>query len=849
MAVNISIYGNETDWLPFFSAGKSWNEKAIPKLAAFKNDAGKFSSYLKDAVSSGVLTLNQELDKSISFSAVDDGSWLCNQSWYYVNTTSLIEPASAIDEVCKLQKHSVNPLSFFIKGGYGSSQEMPYCNSTNYTKQFYGFNQFYNVNNCNLNLRPVTYISVKDMVYVIMVRAINKNPETVGFSDDIATANYDLYTYMKYTDSDGKHIYNDYPWVICLYLLPLYSNLEPVTGKIYRSLTNNGSISSIQPAIMNSFETGISPFNEEETPLKILSYYQIIGQSGNDGGFKAALPFTNPTRVPSSYTVSYRPVVIAGSRNFWQTPVKKNMYLLSSECKSRHFLDGNNIRWGRWIEKVDESNSNVVYEKYMKQAAYFGSFFTDSYDYAVHAPAWDIEHTFIGTLDDNGVAHGEYTEGTENRKQKQWDWNDWSDTPYNPFEKPESTDKEQESDPFIFSGGNLHGLASGRYYAITAKELNDLQNWISKVVNPSGEFYNPSIVQPPADLYDPESLAYAIERMFSGVYPNDCIINLMYYPFDIFNALGLTVGIPEAIKLGNTTTSTLSNWYGNTTIEGASAIPLQNYGSSQYAVINTPEYNIEEYFGDFRDYQPYTTIELLIPWHGTVALDPSHWYGHSLSTKMVVDIITGTSTTYILRDGIPINSVDGQVGYTINFSIRNIGDFSKSAIESSQALNNQRFDNARTSINALTGITSGVVAGASGVATGDIGAGARGITNTVGAVLNGVVNIEQGKRKYNNLQFSLTHCPSGSTMVSSQSPSVSQYANTDLRLIIKRPHLIAGYNQSVYGATVGFACNMQGSIGSFSGFTVFSGAELNGLNATEKEKEMIYSALQSGIII
>ena len=847
MAVNTAIYGNETDWVPFFGAGSSWKESAIPKLAAFRNESGTISSYLDDAVKSGLLTINNEIDKSISFSAVDDGSWLCNQSWYYINKTKVAEPASDIVEVCKLQKHSVNPLAFFIKGTYGNSSEMPYCNASNYAKQFFGFEQVYTSNNGNLKMKPVTYISVKDMVYVVMVRAVDTDPETMTPSDSVTTVNYDLYTYMKYTESDGKHIYEKYPWVICLYLIPLYSRPDSYSGSDLRSPVNSSSVTSIQPAVMNSFETGINPYiDEEDKPLKILSYYQIIGQSGNDSGFRAALPLTDPTKVPRSYSTSYRPVVIAGSRTLWTNPTPDYMFLLSNVCKYRHLLDGNNIKWCHWLEKVDNSNSIEVYEKYMKQAAYFGAFFTDSYDYAVNATTWDIEHTFIGSLDENGVAHGEYTEGTENRKQKQWEWNDWSDTPYDPSKRPDAPDKEQESDPFTFSGGNPHGLMSGNYYAITTTELSNLQNWINKLVNPDGQFYDPNTIEHPDNSYSPEALAYAIERMFSGVYPNDCIINLQYFPFDIVKLTNYGGATNLAIKLGNTTTMPIENWYGTDRIAGAYAAPLGLSNTvTQYAVINTPDYYIDEYFGDFRDYQPYTTMELLVPWHGTIPLDPGHWYGHNLSTKMVVDLITGTSTTYILRDGIAIQSIDGQVGYTINFSIRNVGDFSKTAIATSQEMNMQKYDNAKTAVNTVTGTVSGMTVGIGAAMTGNV----SGVAGAIGGVANGIISLEQGKQRYKNLEFALGHCPSGSTLVSAQCPAVSQYANEDLRLVIKRPHLISGYNSSIYGKTVGFACNIQDKISSFNGYTVFSGANIDGIPATEQEKQMIYASLQQGVII
>ena len=69
------------------------------------------------------------------------------------------------------------------------------------------------------------------------------------------------------------------------------------------------------------------------------------------------------------------------------------------------------------------------------------------------------------------------------------------------------------------------------------------------------------------------------------------------------------------------------------------------------------------------------------------------------------------------------------------------------------------------------------------------------------------------------------------------------------RLVIRYPTLMSDFNGETYGKTVGYACNIQDTIGNFEGFTVFSGADLTGLSCQEDIKTRIFGLLQQGVIL
>ena len=837
MTVNTSVYGSEDKWSAIFTS-TTIKEEAIPKQAGFLASDGTYNSLLQTAFLNGTLSINTPIDDSIAFFGVDNGSWLTDRKW--VANCKVGDEYVTEYEVCKLKKKNVNPVAYFSSPSSANDNNGPYV-SNPYTS-FWGYDQTYASGSANMSVRPYTYISVKDMVYVAMVRVIDKDPETLLYSDSHAMRNYDLFTYFKYTNTNGKHIYEDYPYVIALYLIPLYALKTVSSTGSYRNPTNSSSIGSAKPNVMNDFETGVYPYDSTGKPLKILTYIQS-GHSYNDNSFYYSKNFGVPTGSPHSANVSHNPVYVAGIRNLWSSISKTNnqMHCVYSNIKTSYYLDGNTWRIKRWLTKVDGTNSEKIYAEYMKQCAYLGTFFTDSYDYAEKAPTWDYDRCHIGIIDDNGVTHGEYSTGEKNREQKQWVWESWKDTPFNPSKKPGGEDKEKPSSPYNYNSNLNVGLDGGNYYAMSKYELNVFKNWQHNVTNPAG----PLVVGTPGEgEYSYEQLGYNLQFRFNGVYPEGQILSLMYFPFLVDEEMKRhSTLIPDSyIQLGNYETWGTDDWYGSKIIP-AKATKIDS--GSNFVEMPSGDYPIEEYFGDFRDYAPYTSMSLIIPFHGTIELDPGTWYGHTINTRMVVDIITGASTTVIERDGIPIDTVQGQVGVPVNLIARNVGDYASKLISNSQSLNQQKFDNMKLGVKTVAKTASAVGKGALGIATKNIGL----VGSAVGDLVSAGADVMSAREKYKNTEFQIEHNQADSTVVSSNAPSVAQYLEMFPRLVIRYPTLMAGFDSETYGKTVGYACNIQDSIGNFKGFTVFSGADLTGLTCQEDIKTRIFGLLQQGVIL
>lgn len=836
MQVNEEIYGSKSNWKKIFTNAEvnKFVENVSPLQAVFPTSSNGWSSELLYAFQSGKLTLNRPVDDSIATVGVDSGSWLTDRKWVAVGKNSSTGEYFSDKFVCKMKKENVNPVAFSALSSYSAANDS--IQTTSPYTSFWGYDQTYNENSGNLKGKLYTYINIKNTYYVIFVRVTNAEVETITYKDSYITATYDLYTYFKYVDRDGKHYYEKYPVVLAVYLVPVYDH-KTLTSGSYRSTSEQ----TAKPIVMNSFEDSVYPYDDSVKPLQILTYQQSAWAL-RPSGFTIAKPFSDPASSPLNLTISHSPVVLAGHHDVWLSSSKSSNYMYQeyTNINWRAYLDGSVWRIVRWLHIVTNDNADELYNEYMKQTAYLGMFFTDSWDYATKVQTWDYDHCFCGIIDDNGVTHGEYSAGEKNMEQKQWNWESFDDNNYSPSKKP-GDDKEKPSTPYNYNSSLNIGLNAGNYYAMSAYELNAFKNWQHTVTNPKG----PLVVGTPGEgQYSYEELGYNLQFMFNGVYPEGQIISLMYFPFLVDEEMKRnSTLIPNShITMGNYETTGTENWFGSKLIE-AKATKIDS--GSNFVEMESGEYPIEEYYGDFRDYAPYTSMSLIIPFHGTIELDAGTWYRHTINTRMIVDIITGASTTVIERDRIPIDTVQGQVGVPVNLIARNVGDYASTLISNSQSLNQQKFDNMKLGVKTIAKTASAVGKGTIGIATKNIGM----VGSAVGGLVSAGADAMSAREKYKNTEFQIEHNQADSTVVSSNAPSVAQYLEMFPRLVIRYPTLMAGFDGDTYGKTVGYACNIQDNVGNFKGFTVFSGVDLSGLTCQEDIKTRIFGLLQQGVIL
>lgn len=582
--------------------------------------------------------------------------------------------------------------------------------------------------------------------------------------------------------------------------------------------------------------------------------------------------YTNPT----SYCYNYQPVAM-DSTDF----TVKTFSADSSLPNAR--------RYGisTYATLSDFGGINSFREYVRKSCAYFGCYFSEKF-YPDATQDWLNNDCFIGTIDENGITHGNYTQGIDNAQQPQRTWGDeWSKkTPYKPNVKPKPTPSGNNlSDPLTLRPNANIGIGIGLMrYAVKSNDLFNMGVWLNnvsnynKAVNSFASKYitdNPSASENKAmkafkNVFpDVNSwYAYVYSKLGNGVHPNNNIVGLMAFPFET-NKFG--VGTATGILMGDSNTGSspefeCKSWYEdespvNTTftlsnITTATGKPVNSDG---FAELEMGSMMIEPEYGDFRDYAPYTKLELQIPYFGTVDLDPKEWYYHNVHVKCICECVTGSALCMVLKDDdygneAPAYTICGQVGFSIPMNIDSYGGTTASLASSSASFQNMNVEHRVNAVNGLIDVGKSTAtligAGAFTVATGGLGAGA---TALAGANLAQTASSYYGQMKTekNNIkatEYAMEHQQAGSTILGSATPSANAKYEYQCRLVKHFPCML-DTSLSDYIANNGVSCNESGIVGDYSGYAVFSNVKLDNINLTDEEKKIIETTLQSGVYI
>lgn len=403
---------------------------------------------------------------------------------------------------------------------------------------------------------------------------------------------------------------------------------------------------------------------------------------------------------------------------------------------------------------------NISKDEILSEVANLGfAFYTNGY---VNFLDLNDENLYIPVIK-SGLSTGTYTNGTANADNPQINWtNPWIDAKYDPY-KP--IDPNKYTDKIVLNKPNLTTTGIfNRTFALTANSIKSLANYL----------WN-------AD----ESIFNEIVKGLSlmGGNPIDGLIDLRLYPFDVSSKT--SGGNSKSIVVGRTDTK-------------VNGLEINDYN----AVLELGSCTFFPNFGNFLDYEPFTTASLYIPYVGIVPISTADFMGQTISCKMVVDITTGSCTAVVFANDIPIIYKNGNIGVEIPMTGTNSAEYASR-------------------------IAGGLTSGATDIA---LGAASK----SVGQVVSGVGAIADSALSVNNTMYNTA---------GSSSPACGLWQPQNCYFIIQRPVPIVPEN---YGHTVGYACNYQAKIGDCSGYTQTYNVDVSSINAPESEKNAIAEILNSG---
>lgn len=396
-------------------------------------------------------------------------------------------------------------------------------------------------------------------------------------------------------------------------------------------------------------------------------------------------------------------------------------------------------------------------------ASVYGLPVATNIDSASHG-TWDDTNIYLPKMNKNGVIT-ETTNGDSNKNNPYYNNQNnanglWDNGVPEKKDDPNSyTNKIDLNRPTLTTTGIFN-----RTFAMTSAGIKSLANYLW---NSDETIFN--------------EIVKGLSLM--GGNPIDGLIDLRLYPFNVVNKT--SGGASKSIVVGRTDTK-------------VNGIEINDYN----AVLDLGYCTFYPYFGNFLDYEPFTTASLYVPYVGIVPISTADFMGQTISCKMVVDITTGSCTAIVFANDIPIIYKNGNIGVEIPMTGTNSAEYASRI---------------------MGGLTSGAA---------DVALGA--VSKSVGQVVSGVGSIVDSALSVNNTMYNTA---------GSSSPACGLWQPQNCYFIIQRPVPIVPEN---YGHTVGYACNYQAKISECSGYTQTYNVDVSSINAPESEKNAIAGILNSG---
>ena len=433
----------------------------------------------------------------------------------------------------------------------------------------------------------------------------------------------------------------------------------------------------------------------------------------------------------------------------------------------------------------------------LTQLAYLGFWIVDN-DADAKGKTVKDNHFYLPIFDENSVTTGQYKRYDEAQDEKNFAWNE------NIFEQANYT---PVSDPNTYDDNITHlnyirniGAPFGHEYIMTQQQVIDLR----------GDLYSTITTDIDSDIWS--------QQNFFVNNPMDVIKSLMFFPFDILTATGYPPATATEIVLGKVH------------MPFAKGISLP----SDIIDIDLGKCTYFPYFGqnDFRNFKPYSSAELFIPYCGTVEIDPELFMNQEISVKMLIDLKTGSCLSLIYRNNMVVDFATGQIGISVPIS-----GIQAQTLASAERQAQSQLKMAR--ISALTNVANiGLSVGGASM-TGGLSLGA--LPSTISGLMNNYENIENAKY---NLEHINTPYKSKGT-----STALTSFVNEQqCRLVIKRP-VMDEDNLTEYSHNNGYAVLKNDTLNNFSGFTKCDTADLSGIDCTKSEKNLIMNYLKNGVYL
>lgn len=338
------------------------------------------------------------------------------------------------------------------------------------------------------------------------------------------------------------------------------------------------------------------------------------------------------------------------------------------------------------------------------------------------------------------------------------------------------------SDPGSYTPDSPSGQTGGQNSEPPVSGLVDLppQPEISALSSGMIQLYNPSreqVIQLGKWLWNKGLDLESLKKIFST--PMDVILGLSILP------VSPSTDPAESVIFGNIDS-------------GIEMRPV----SSQYMTKNMGTLTVPMYYNSYLDYEPYTKIELFLPYIGCKTLSADEVMGKTLSVDYRIDVLSGACVAFVSVDGDVLYQYGGSLATQIPITSQNYQGVIQGVLGAVGSV-----------VGGIVGLAA-IAAGAASVAAPVVGATALGAT----ALASSAHNVMSAKQRIDH-----SGGINGSTgIVGGQYPY----------LVITRPKWHKAANQPHFTGYPGF---FYATVSELNGFTQFVNFEFTRVHATDDE--------------
>lgn len=597
--------------------------------------------------------------------------------------------------------------------------------------------------------------------------------------------------------------YKELPYVSCVQVVPYILNTNTpaeglrkyniiLSGSTYSS-SNYGPRLSFIPLMPNHSFNVITDGDPKTLELSLFDAYVPAGVD----------------TINDANQVIFGSIYSSGSSSTVYSKFTQYVITLDERCDFNYHT--NTVTGVKYTEPATDvvkkfGSIDKFREEMRRSAAYFGLYFFEDHEF-INDTITDYDtffsdnRMFLGTIDNNGITHGDYTKGSKNKDSKF-------------FKNQDDLQKSTNVIPSFYipatfdeDGGDLDsGLNrllntsigySGKLFKLTRDQA-------LKLIKFAGGTFNTNVI---LNTYDG-------------------LINMQYFPINI-RSTAMVENLTLGAYPGKNDSSTI---YGFN--PGIKAPVLGE--SVQYFDLGS--FSINPIYGDFRDYAPYTSYTLFVPFvNASCDIDPKVWLGHTLRVNLIVDILTGSTSAVLLRDELIYKTLTGSTGVKINMTSVDMATYNGAIKQAETTLKN-------TEIATITGLTSSVIGAFSSGGQGDAAGAVSNLIGGIGSSLTGINNLGYIEYKLQTTQPKFQQLSTASSAIGSAMPY-------KLQLVRISSKMLPEYDSNTYAKTVGYACLKNTTLSQCSNFTVVSNINLDSLNCDNEEKRLIHDVLMSGILI